>query len=111
MGASATLTWSSTHATGCTASSAWSGSQATSGTMTVTPTAAGSLSYALSCTGAGGTANGAAALTVNAASGGGGGTPPPASGGGGGGAVDPFTVLGLIGIAALSLTRRARRSP
>ncbi len=110
VGASATLTWSSTNATGCTASSAWSGSQAASGTMTVTPAAAGSLSYALSCTGSGGTANGAAALTVNAASGGGGGTPPPASGGGGGGAVDPFTVLGLIGIAALSLTRRTRRS-
>ncbi len=109
VGASATVTWSSTNATGCTGSNAWSGAQATSGTLAVTPASAGSLSYALSCTGAGGTANGTATLTVNAASGGGG-TPPPASGGGGGGAVDPFTVLGLIGIAALGLTRRARRS-
>lgn len=112
VGASATLTWSSTHATGCTASSAWNGSQTTSGTQTVTPTAAGSLSYALSCTGAGGTANGAAALTVTAASGGGGSTPPPASGGGGGGAVDPWTILGLIGIGLRCLFRgRSLRSP
>jgi hypothetical protein len=109
VGASATVTWSSTNATGCTASSAWSGSQATSGTLSVSPTSAGAASYALACTGGGGTANGTATLTVNAASGGGGSTTPPASGGGGG-AVDPFTVLGLIGIAALSLTRRARRS-
>jgi hypothetical protein len=67
VGQSATLTWSSTNATACTASSAWSGTEAVSGTQSVTPTAAGSLSYGLSCTGAGGSATAAAALTVTAA--------------------------------------------
>jgi hypothetical protein len=70
LGSSATVTWSSTNATGCTASSAWSGAQATSGTLKVTPTATGTLSYALACTGAGGTVNGSAMLTVTSA-------PPP----------------------------------
>jgi urease beta subunit len=65
-GSSATLTWSSTNATSCTASGAWSGTPATSGTMSVTPNSAGTLSYALACTGAGGTGNGSANLTVTA---------------------------------------------
>jgi len=99
-GASATVTWSSTNATGCTASSAWSGAEATSGTMSVTPTTTGTLSYALACTGAGGTASASASLTVNAASSGGGGSGGGGSGGGssshgGGGAFDLWTVLAL----------------
>jgi hypothetical protein len=109
VGANATVTWSSTNATSCTASGAWSGSQATSGTLSVSPASAGSASYSLACTGAGGTANGTATLTVNAASSGGGSTGGSGGGGGGGGAVDPFTALALIGIAALGCLRRARR--
>lgn len=65
LGSSAMLTWSSTNATSCTASGAWSGTQATSGTATETPTAAGSDTYTLSCTGAGGTGSNSATLTVN----------------------------------------------
>ena len=66
-GGSSTLTWSSTNATACTASGAWSGSMATSGSqatgaMTATKT------YALSCTGAGGTATQSATVAVNAVS-------------------------------------------
>ena len=94
VGQSATLTWSSTNATSCTASGAWTGSEAPSGTMTVTPSAAGSLSYALACTGAGGTGNGAAALTVSAASTGGG-SSGGHSGGGGMGALE-LLLLGML---------------
>lgn len=64
LGASATLTWSSTNSTSCTASGAWSGTQAVSGTAAQTPTAAGAGTYTLTCTGAGGAANQSVALTV-----------------------------------------------
>lgn len=77
-GTPATLTWSSTGATACTASGAWSGTQAGSGTQTVTPAATGSYSYTLACTGNGGSASATAvlsatlvAVTVTAHSGGG----------------------------------------
>ena len=97
VGQSATLTWSSTNASSCTASNAWTGSEAISGTMTVTPSAAGSLSYALACTGTGGTANGTAALTVNAA--------PSKSGGGGSTGLWDLLALALLG--AIRYRRRA----
>lgn len=64
LGSSATLTWSSTNATSCTASGAWAGTQAISGTSAQTPTAAGSGTYTLTCTGAGGTANQSVSLIV-----------------------------------------------
>jgi hypothetical protein len=65
VGASATLTWSSTNATGCTASGAWTGAQPTSGSVTLTPQATGTSTYTLSCSGPGGSASGAVVLTVN----------------------------------------------
>lgn len=64
LGSSSTVTWSSTNATSCTASGAWLGTLAISGTSPQTPTASGSSTYTLTCTGAGGTANQAVALTV-----------------------------------------------
>jgi hypothetical protein len=67
IGQSSTLTWSSTNATSCTASGAWSGAQATSGTAGESPTATGTSTYTLTCNGAGGSANASAALTVNTA--------------------------------------------
>jgi hypothetical protein len=54
VGGSATLTWSSANATSCTASGAWSGTQATSGSQTVSPGVAGTDTYTLTCTGSGG---------------------------------------------------------
>ncbi len=66
LGTAASLTWSSTGATACTAGGSWSGAEATSGTASVTPTAAGTASYTLTCTGAGGSATGTASLTVTA---------------------------------------------
>jgi 6-phosphogluconolactonase (cycloisomerase 2 family) len=65
-GNSATLTWSSTNATSCIASGAWSGTQSNSGSESVSPTPAGSYTYTLACNGAGGNASSSATLTVNA---------------------------------------------
>ncbi|MBX4181341.1 hypothetical protein KW807_00555, partial [Candidatus Parcubacteria bacterium] len=63
-GNSSTLTWSSTNAASCTASGAWSGSKATSGTQVVTPTA--TATYTITCTGASGSANKSVTVTVTA---------------------------------------------
>jgi len=49
-GQSATLTWSASNATSCTASGSWSGSEPTSGSMVVTPGTSGTDTYTLSCT-------------------------------------------------------------
>ncbi len=62
---SAQLSWSSSNASSCTASGAWSGAQATSGALTVTSATPGSYTYTLACTGAGGNATGSATLTVS----------------------------------------------
>ena len=67
-GQSATLTWSATNGTACTASGAWSGPQSATGSMTVTPTAAGSSVYTLTCSSSAyASASGSATLTVSAA--------------------------------------------
>jgi hypothetical protein len=99
VGQSASLTWSSTNATACTASGAWTGSEATSGTSSVTPTSAATDTYTLTCTGAGGTANGTASLTVAAPVV----TPPGKSGGG---AMGLWELVGLSALSALVYRRR-----
>jgi hypothetical protein len=67
-GQPSTLTWSTTNARTCVASSvpsgAWAGSQATSGSITVAQAVAGTYTYTLSCTGAGGSASGSVTLGV-----------------------------------------------
>jgi uncharacterized protein (TIGR03118 family) len=70
LGRSATLTWSSSTGTNCTASGAWAGSEPVSGTQTVTPAATGTLTYTLSCSGGvySGSGQASATLTVTAAS-------------------------------------------
>ena len=77
VGQSATLTWSTTNASSCTASGGWSGTEATGGTQKITPKASGSLTYTLTCTapsgggyagGGGGKSSMSASLAVNAAS-------------------------------------------
>ena len=60
------MTWSSTNATSCTASGAWSGAKATSGSTSTGPLAATS-TYTLTCTGAGGSASQSATVTVTGA--------------------------------------------
>ena len=74
-GQSATLTWSAMNATSCTASGAWSGNEPTSGSLVVTPAAAGTDTYTLNCTdpatgpygGTATTSTMSATLTVNPA--------------------------------------------
>jgi hypothetical protein len=98
-GSAVTLTWSSSNASTCVASGAWSGNVAISGTATETPSAAGSYTYTLTCDGSGGSTAASAALsatpvtvTVRAKS--------------GGGAFDGWSSLGL---GLLLLVRRRRR--
>ena len=64
-GQSSTLTWSSTNATSCTASGAWSGSEGTSGTASTGALTAPS-TFTLSCTGSGGTAKASANVAITA---------------------------------------------
>jgi hypothetical protein len=100
-GASTTITWSSSNASGCTASGNWGGTLATSGSQTVSPTAAGTDIYTLACSNAAGTSpSTSVTLSVTAA---------PASGGGGGGALGLTTLFGLMGMC-LERARRSLRS-
>jgi hypothetical protein len=89
-GGQTTLTWTSTGAMGCTASGgSFTGSEAPSGSMSVT--VAATTTYGLKCTGPGGSASSSAIVTA---------TPAPAgSGGGGGGPVGPG-LLALLGALA-----------
>jgi len=69
-GQATTLTWTSAYTTSCTATTSsaaggsFTGTQMTSGSMTVVPTAAGNYTYTLSCTGSGGTKSASASVTV-----------------------------------------------
>ena len=65
-GAAAALTWSSTHATSCTASGGWSGTKATSGTQS-TGALTANTTYSLTCSGPGGTSTAATATVTVAA--------------------------------------------
>jgi uncharacterized protein (TIGR03118 family) len=70
VGKTAVLTWNAISGTTCTASGAWSGTQANSGTLSVTPTAAGSETFTLTCTGGiYSSASNSAVLTVTALTG------------------------------------------
>lgn len=109
VGSSTTLTWSSANNQGCTASGSWTGALASSGTQTVTPTAAGTDTYTLLCTnGLGASPPTSVTLSVTSAA------PPPATGGGGGGTLGLVTLLGLFGVgvanARRSLHSRRRKS-
>ena len=71
LGQSATLTWSSSTGSNCTASGAWTGTEPASGSQSVTPTAVGSATYTLACEGTGsygGNTTKSATLTVTAPS-------------------------------------------
>ncbi len=70
--ASSTLTWSSTDATSCTASGAWSGSRATAGSADTGALMAASNTFTLTCSGAGGSTSRSATALVSAAT-----TPAP----------------------------------
>jgi hypothetical protein len=63
-GGSANLTWSSSDATSCTASGAWSGAQPTSGTASTGALTSTSNTFTLSCSGPGGSAGRSVTVTV-----------------------------------------------
>ena len=66
------LTWTSTNATSCTASTSsstggsFSGSEPVTGSATVAPTAPGNVTYTLTCMGTGGSASATTSVTVSA---------------------------------------------
>jgi hypothetical protein len=71
-GQAVTVAWTSSNADSCTATSsaatagAFTGTQKVSGTLTIVPTAAGSYTYSLNCSGAGGATSGSTpTVTVN----------------------------------------------
>ena len=65
-GGATQLTWSSTNASTCAATGAWSGAKATSGNQTINSISATG-TYTLSCTGTGGTTTRSATVNVTAA--------------------------------------------
>ena len=96
-GGSTTLTWSATNATSCTASGAWSGTKAASGTA---PTGAltSNATYEIECVGPGGRDDASVTVAVNA--------PAPKSGGGG--QVDLLLLLAMLSMAGVRVVRRGR---
>src|ERR1700722_5632425 len=64
-GGSTTLTWTSTGATACTASGAWSGTEAVSGTRS-TGALSADATYTLNCTGPGGNTQQSTTVTISA---------------------------------------------
>ncbi len=63
-GGGSTLSWSSTAATSCTASGSWSGTEALSGSLIVSPTVPGTYTYTLTCSNGGGSTSSSAVITV-----------------------------------------------
>jgi lysyl endopeptidase len=120
VGATFTLTWSSSGASTCTASgggangSPWAGSLGTNGTATQTATQSGTFTYTLNCSSDGFVATQQKQITVSPASTGGGGsggstTKGSGGGGGGGGSIEPIELLVLLGIRAILCRPRRRQ--
>ncbi|MES1263751.1 MAG: hypothetical protein ABUL69_05300, partial [Peristeroidobacter soli] len=93
-GGTTKLTWSSTNATACAASGAWSGAKAASGNENTAALTSQS-TFNLSCDGPGGTSNAQLTVGVSAPNAGGGG------GGGGGGRLSETFLLMLLATAAV----------
>jgi hypothetical protein len=63
VGETVTISWSSTNATSCSASGAWSGSKSVNGNEDVTIGTSGTNNYSLSCTGEGGSGSSSTTVT------------------------------------------------
>jgi hypothetical protein len=99
-GGTTRLHWSATDATQCTASGAWSGSKAMTGSESTAALSAPS-TFNLECVGPGGTSNAQLMVNVN--------SPNDSGGGGGGGKLSETFLLVLLAAAALRAVRlRAR---
>lgn len=64
VGETVTVTWSSTNATSCTASNAWTGTKGTSGSEAFSLNGAGSFAFEISCSGSGGSGSASASFQV-----------------------------------------------
>ena len=96
LGNSVTLTWTSSNAATCVASGGqsgdgWAGAKPVDGTAKVTPSAAGTIVYTMTCSS--GSQNAQAAAQVIATS--------PSSGSSGGGALDAISILSLLTLIGL----------
>jgi hypothetical protein len=104
VGKSVTLTWGSQNATTCVASGGqsgggWAGDKSANGNATVTPNAAGMITYTMTCASGPRSAQAAANVIVNS---------PPSSGGGGG-ALDAISLMTLLTMIGLRERRRCKR--
>jgi hypothetical protein len=97
VGATSTLSWTATNAASCSASGAWNNTQQLSGSLMLSPNAAGSYTYNLTCSNADGYTRATQLLTVVAS-----------GAGGGGGALDLAALLVLCGLAGARLGRQRR---
>lgn len=103
VGASFTLTWSTTDATTCTASGEWTGVKAVSGSEQVTFSAGGNHVYELVCTNAAGSDS--KSVTVKAA------TDDDGNSGGGGGGGGAFGIFSLLALLSACGIRAKSRQP
>jgi hypothetical protein len=109
-GQSVSLTWSSKNADACSATGGnpgdgWTGSLAPSGSMAVTETSAGTVTYSVTCAGAPPAATASTSVIIVTAV-----APPPATGSShGGGSLDPFFLLLLSALVGVSLAHQRKR--
>jgi hypothetical protein len=104
VGDAVSLTWASTNATACSASTnggVWSGTKATSGSATINETAVGLITYTVTCTAATKSAQASIQVMNNQRQ-------SPGGGGGGGGRFD-HSLLVMLGLLWLWRSRFARR--
>jgi lysyl endopeptidase len=110
-----TLTWSSTNAVDCSANQGgggfpWVGSINSSGTVTASPTTAGTFTFVVTCGRNNESANAQVVVTVTPEASGGGGNGGGGGGGGhGGGAFGVGDILALAILAAIRRRRETRR--
>lgn len=97
-GASSTLAWSSENTTGCSASGAWAGNKASSGSES-TGALTSTSTFSLTCSGAAGSTSESVTVTVDAVDGG---AAPPQSGGG------SLWSWSLVALSGVALVRRRR---
>ena len=111
LGNSVTLTWTSSNATTCVASGGqsgdgWAGAQSVNGTANVTPKAAGTITYTMTCSSGPNSVHAVAQVTASSAPSSGNGGSSGSGGGSGGGALDVISLLSLLTMIGL----RQRRS-
>jgi hypothetical protein len=107
VGNSVTLTWTSSNATTCLASGGqsgdgWAGTKSVNGTAKVTPNAAGTITYTMTCSSGSKSVQAIAQVVATSPAN----SPsPPSSGGGGGGALDVISLLSLLTMIGLRQRR------